>query len=110
MTKYIKYFVILISLILFGCSDKTDVNQITSSSKNFDLTNGGNGNITGDTVYVQLKPAWEGFNQPQDMIIGREPFIYVADTYNDRIVMMNLNGNILGTRQIRKASSFSTGL
>ena len=36
------------------------------------------------------------------MIIGREPFIYVADTYNDRIVMMNLNGNVLGSREIKR--------
>ena len=36
------------------------------------------------------------------MIIGREPFVYVADTYNDRIVMLNLNGNVLGARQIKR--------
>ncbi len=47
-------------------------------------------NIGGDTVYVQLNPVWEGFNNPQDIYVGRDPFIYVADTDNDRVVMMNL--------------------
>ncbi len=86
-------FLFLISL-QFGCGDKFDIGELTSTS--------GNANITGDTVYIQLNPAWTGFNNPQDMIIGREPFIYVADTYNDRIVMMNMNGNVLGSRSIRR--------
>ncbi len=79
---------------LIGCGDKFNIDQLTQA--------GGNANIAGDTVYVQLNPAWEGFNKPEDIIIGREPFIYVADTYNDRIVMMNLNGNILGTRHVKR--------
>jgi hypothetical protein len=70
------------------------IGQLTSSQ--------GNANIAGDTVYVQINPPWTGFNKPEAMIIGREPFIYVADTYNDRVVMMNLNGNILGIREIKK--------
>jgi len=48
-----------------------------------------------------LNPVWEGFNKPQDIMVGREPFIYVADTENDRIVMLNLAGQILGTRSIK---------
>ena len=56
----------------------------------------GTGNIRGDTVYVQLNPDWEGFNRPQDVMVGREPFIYVADTDNDRIVMLNLDGQMFG--------------
>ena len=87
-------YLILIIPLLFGCGDKFDVSQLTSS--------GGNANIAGDTVYIQINPPWTGFNKPQDMIIGREPFVYVADTYNDRIVMLNLNGDILGTRTIKR--------
>ncbi len=34
-------------------------------------------------------------------MVGKEPFIYVADTDNDRIVMMNIDGEILGTRKIK---------
>jgi len=94
MKRYLKYLIVLIIPLFNSCGDKFDVSQLTSG--------GGNANIAGDTVYVQVNPPWTGFNKPQDMIIGREPFIYVADTYNDRIVMMNLNGDILGTRTIKK--------
>ncbi|GBD06334.1 hypothetical protein HRbin21_00122 [bacterium HR21] len=50
----------------------------------------------GDTVYVPLEPAWTGFRNPADVLVGREPFIYVADTDNDRIVMLDLAGRLLG--------------
>lgn len=89
----LKIFLALL-IFVFGCSDKFDLNQ-------FNLDKG-KGNLSGDTVYVQLSPVWGGFNKPQDIIIGREPFIYVADTDNDRIVMMNLDGQILGVRSIKK--------
>ncbi len=90
-----KLKIFFISLIFFfGCSEKFDLNQFTLDK--------GKGNLSGDTVYVQLSPVWGGFNKPQDIIVGREPFIYVADTDNDRIVMMNLDGRILGTRTIKR--------
>ncbi len=88
------FYLTLIIPLFIGCGDKFDVGELTASQ--------GSANIAGDTVYVPVNPPWTGFNKPQDMIIGREPFVYVADTYNDRIVMMNLNGDILGTRQIKR--------
>ncbi len=93
--KMKSYFLILTSvfLLLQGCDRKFNVDQLVDP-------NSGQGNISGDTVYVQLNPAWVGFNNPQDIMVGREPFIYVADTDNDRVVMLNLNGDILGTRSI----------
>lgn len=91
----IKIFsIILLQLLIVGCGDKFNLNQ-------FDLTDS-NSNIGGDTVYIQINPVWDGFNKPQDIIVGHEPFIYVADTENDRIVMLNLDGRILGTRTIQK--------
>ncbi len=83
-----------IFLLLQGCDQKFNVDQLIDP-------NSGKGNIGGDTVYVQLNPTWEGFNNPQDVMVGREPFIYVADTDNDRVVMLNLNGDILGFRTIK---------
>lgn len=56
----------------------------------------------GDTVYVQQHPAWTGFNHPQSIIVGNEPFIYVADTDNDRIVMLDLIGRVIGYSQTIK--------
>jgi hypothetical protein len=85
---------ILSLIIVNSCTDKFDVGVFNSE--------GGDPNLGGDTLYIQLNPAWEGFNKPKDIFIGREPFIYVADTDNDRIVMMNLDGQVLGTRFISK--------
>ncbi|MCX8107007.1 MAG: hypothetical protein N3D80_14160 [Ignavibacterium album] len=93
MKKLIKniFRITLLTILIISCEDK------------FELpTTSGLGNISGDTVYVQINPAWEGFNNPQDIYIGNEPFIYVADTDNDRIVMMNLAGTILGTKSIKR--------
>ncbi|MGA8263077.1 MAG: hypothetical protein WB779_01400 [Ignavibacteriaceae bacterium] len=87
------YCLPLIFLFIIGCEKKFDTAQLTGPN---------NANIAGDTVYIQLNPPWTGYNQPQDIIIGREPFIYVADTYNDRVVMLNLNGDILGSRTFKR--------
>jgi hypothetical protein len=90
------YLIVLSVIIAFllSCTDKFDLNDID--------TGDGNVNVSGDTVYVQINPEWGGFNRPQDVMVGREPFVYVADTDNDRIVMINLDGQILGTRSIKK--------
>lgn len=86
---------ILTGIIYFiGCSDRFDINQFNEKK--------GGGNISGDTVYIQLAPEWGNFNNPKDILIGREPFVYVADTDNDRIVMMNLDGHVLGIRNIKR--------
>jgi hypothetical protein len=96
MKRYLPFIYCLIFLLplLIGCGDKFDIAQLNSGS--------GSANIGGDTVYIPINPAWTGFNKPEDIIVGREPFIFVADTYNDRVVMMNLNGDILGTRNIKR--------
>lgn len=62
---------------------------------------GGN-QIISDTLYINQTPVWGGFNRPQDIIIGKETFLYVADTDNNRIVVLNLAGQIIGTREIKR--------
>ncbi len=57
-----------------------------------------------DTTYLQLRPVWEAasgydLKAPQDILVGREPLIYIADTDNHRILMLDLAGNILGSSQ-----------
>jgi len=93
MKKIFILFAFLAAVYSIGCSDKLDINQFNGLSGN---------NNTGDTVYIQLSPSWEGFNHPSDIIVGNEPFIYVADTDNDRIVMLNIAGQVVGTRAVKK--------
>ncbi len=92
--KHTKYFAVLsLLLIITSCNDKFDITQFDENKNP--------GNIAGDTVYIKVNPDWEGFNHPEDMIIGKEPLVYVADTDNDRIVMLNLNGDVLGFKSIK---------
>jgi hypothetical protein len=94
MIKKFLISVIAIIPILFGCSDKFDLSQLGNTQ--------GAGNPTGDTVYVHINPDWGGFNNPKAILVGREPFIYVCDTDNDRIVMLNTAGTVLGSLSIKK--------
>lgn len=85
-------------VLMIGCTDK--FNDIPTSS--------GTGNIgnVGDTVYVKQNPDWDrnlfNFSKPQDIIVGREPFIYIANTGNNEIIMMDISGQVLGTKSIFK--------
>ena len=98
-TKYIKLFIaVTLLLIITSCNDKFDITQFNTDDP---------GNIAGDTIYIKLSPDWEGFNHPEDMIIGREPLVYIADTDNDQIVMLNLDGERLGTRTIKRPVSIA---
>ena len=90
---YLLYLLIVIGFFS-SCADKLDLNDLGADD--------GGGNVTGDTVYVRINPVWEGYNKPQDVMVGREPFIYIADTDNDRIVLLNLDGQRLGTKAIKK--------
>jgi hypothetical protein len=100
MKKLKIVFVLLISIFVFSnCADKFDINQFSKYSQE--------PNITGDTVYVQTGEPWGGFNNPQAIFMGREPFIYVCDTDNDRIVMMNIAGQVNGSISIKHPIAIS---
>lgn len=87
-------YLLVVTVLFSSCVEKLDLTDLNND--------GGGGNITGDTVYIQINPVWEGYNRPQDIMVGREPFIYIADTDNDRVVMLNLNGDILGSKNIKR--------
>lgn len=55
-----------------------------------------------DTTYVPIEPSrpWVEaggipFNHPQDVHVGFDGYIYIADTDNDRIVKLDLTGNFI---------------
>ncbi len=87
-------FSIMIGLLFFVLSckeEKYPLNSLLSTS----LSDSAQGKI-GDTVYVYQNPEWGGFNRPQAIIIGNEPLVYVADTDNNRIVLLDLGGHVIG--------------
>lgn len=51
----------------------------------------------GDTSYVQIFPNWNknkyNFNSPKDVLIGRDGYLYIADSANHRVVVIDQAGN-----------------
>jgi hypothetical protein len=91
MKHFISAFCIAVAFVVLGCQEaKFPVNSLPQGDINTRI---------GDTVYIQQNPQWTGFNHPQAVIVGNEPFVYVADTDNDRIVMLDLIGRVIGYSQ-----------
>jgi hypothetical protein len=70
------------------------------------------GNLTIISSYIHINPDWTVANSipyknPHAILLGKEPFIYVCDTDNDRIVMLNTAGTVLGTLGIKKPTAIS---
>jgi hypothetical protein len=91
MKRALSYIVLALITYLIGCQEaQFPIDSLPQGSVNRKI---------GDTVYVVQNPVWTGFNHPQAVIVGNEPFIYVADTDNDRIVMLDLIGRVIGYSQ-----------
>lgn len=82
-----------------GCGDELSLDE-------FPITNNGNINIS-DTVYILQSPVWTGFNGPEDVHLGYEPMVYVADTRNNRIVQMDIAGGFIGQLEIYRPRKIS---
>jgi DNA-binding beta-propeller fold protein YncE len=91
MKRFLPYIVVALLAYLIGCQETHfPVDSLPQGKVNSRI---------GDTVYVLQNPVWTGFNHPQGIIVGNEPFIYVADTDNDRVVMLDLIGRVIGYSQ-----------
>ena len=66
-----------------------------------------------DTTYVPVSPIWTEaggihFNHPQDVHVGFDGYIYIADTDNDRIVKLDQVGNFIDQYEgIKRPTSVS---
>lgn len=93
---YLSFFILLgftFILVQYGCEEqKLDLAQ-------FPISNTGNVSVS-ETTYVQQYPVWTQFNAPEDILIGKEPLIYVADTKNNRVVQLDLSGSEIGSLNI----------
>lgn len=87
------WILVIVAIVVLrqGCTDRFDLEKLSGARADI---------IVGDTSYVEIVPPFEGFNFPRAIMISYDQLMYVADTRNNRIVMMNVAGQILGTRQI----------
>ena len=89
--------ILLLILLIFSCShDKIALPEIPEAEDQF-------GNV-GQQVYVAINPPLDAangfsFNQPSDIYLGADNFLYVCDTGNDRIVMLDVGGDVQGVSQ-----------
>jgi hypothetical protein len=86
--KYI--WILSLLIILSGCGRKVKL------PTNPNEPGGG----TLDTTYLPVGQAWEeanglAFDHPQDVHLGFDGHIYIADTGNDRIVKLDLSGEFI---------------
>ena len=93
MKKIVILFIFWALLIVVGCNqDKLPLPVPRVQNASF----GAN-----DTNYVELSPVWNAqnlgyqFSHPEDITIGPDGIIFVADKGNDRVVALSKAGNIL---------------
>lgn len=85
-------FIALCVLILaIGCEKPFDLSTLPDPRSSV---------LIGDTSYVELAPPIEGFNGPSGLVMGKDQLLYVADTRNNRIVMLNEAGQTMSQRTI----------
>jgi hypothetical protein len=76
-------------LVAAGCEKEFDLSTLPRPDEG-----------VADTSYVQLSPPFTGFVGPEDLLIGRDQLLYVADTKANRVVMMNRAGQFMSHREI----------
>lgn len=97
MKNYTNYLLVFIlSLLTVNCSDKFDITEARR------LAQANEKQKIGDTIYVLQKPVWDQFVKPKKIIVGKDGFLYVADSLNGgRIVLLNLAGQKLSETFIK---------
>jgi len=78
---------LLLFALFLGCEKKFDLATLPRQD-----------DAAFDTSYVALDPPFTGFTGPQDILIGNDQLLYVADTRANRVVMMNRAGQFLSER------------
>lgn len=85
-----------VMLVSFGCFDEMPPLPPTVPE------------LSTDTSYVQITPSFGGFTRPEDVIIGNDQLLYVADTYGGvagRVVMLNRAGQVLSAASMLRPIS-----
>ncbi len=80
----------LFTFAFLGCGEETDLSQFPINQEP---------GVIGDTTYIPISPAIFGFNEPNDIHMGNEPLIYVADKGNNRIVQLDISGALVSYSQ-----------
>ncbi|MGA9118819.1 MAG: hypothetical protein WB699_05595 [Bacteroidota bacterium] len=82
--------------LMSGCDHKLDLGTLPRAV-----------DVTVDTSYVLIDPPITGFSGPEDIIVGNDELLYVADTKANRLVMLNRAGQFMSARTLLHPRSVS---
>ena len=96
LTRSIALLVLVSILLSVGCEKEFDLSTLPQLP-----------NSVIDTSYVQLSPPFSGYIGAEGIMIGRDQLLYVADTRNNRVVMLNRAGQFMSAREVRHPRSIA---
>lgn len=91
-------YLLFFSLLFVGCAEKFSLDELAGARSAV---------VSSDTAYVEIVPPFEGFNEPNAVLIGNDYMLYVADTKNNRVVLMDISGAVLSSRNILQPISIA---
>jgi hypothetical protein len=62
---------------------------------------------TGDTTYLEINPPFGGVDGPTALLIGNDNLMYVANGGDNKILMMNIAGALLGERDLLQPTALA---
>ncbi|MGB5873910.1 MAG: hypothetical protein WBG01_06760 [Bacteroidota bacterium] len=89
MVRKLLYIIVLSVVVLGGCEERLDLATLPEAVEE-----------SLDTVYLPLYPFYPGYTGAQDIVIGNDQLLYVADTRANRLVMLNRAGQFVSAREM----------
>lgn len=100
-STYASLLTVLVLLLSGGCQDNAGlpaIDDLKRTAKSVQVI---------DTAYVEISPPFGGFTEPEDVFIGNDQLLYIADTRANRVVMMNRAGWFMSARTILQPVSIA---
>ncbi len=89
MRRTFSILLVVLAAFLSSCVEKMDLSEFPEVPPSTQQR----------VEFIPLLPEWRGFNKPQDVHVGYDELVYVADTENDRVVALDINGTVVGVSQ-----------
>jgi hypothetical protein len=92
-------FIAAILLGVYGCSEKYPIEPLNVLQRTpYKI---------GDTSYIEITPPLTGFQGPTAIMVGKDNILYVADTKNNKVKMLDIGGRLLYERSVLHPTALS---
>jgi hypothetical protein len=97
---YISMLLFVVLIVGNGCTDRASINEFVALENTYYKV--------GDTSYVEIYPPYQAtLSAPTAILYGHDQLLYIADTRNNRVVMMDAAGGFLGACPIDQPISLA---